>query len=65
MVDMIHKMTVRDLIEELIQYNMDAEVTTPYSETIEIGYLFGEAGFTKLTTPLVFIRGSDYVCEDD
>ena len=61
----MNKMTVRDLIEKLIQYNMDAEVVTPHSETVEIAYLFGEEEYTKQTTPLVFIQGCDYVCEDD
>jgi len=30
---------VKELITMLLEYNMDAEVTTSYSETVEIGHI--------------------------
>ena len=32
-------MKVREFIEELKTYNPDAEITTPYSETIGLSYI--------------------------
>lgn len=55
--------TVRDLIKELMEYNMDTEVVISTSETIEISYTgVTDNGDTsdKLVTPFVFIDGCDY-----
>lgn len=56
-------MNVRELIENLLMYNLDAEVCTSYTESIEIGYVdestIGEY-FDKTNTPIVFIDGCDY-----
>lgn len=55
-------MNVRELITLLLEYNLDAEVCTSYSETIEIGYVdestMGEF-FDRTNTPIVFIDGVD------
>lgn len=55
-------MNVRELIENLLLYNLDAEVCTSHSESIEIGYIdestIGET-FTRENTPIVFIDGCD------
>ena len=32
-------MIVRELIEELLTYNLDAEVVTDYSESVRVGYI--------------------------
>lgn len=50
-------MKVKELITKLLDYNMDAEVVTNYSETIEIGYIDNDYG--KAKTPFVFIDGCD------
>lgn len=50
---------IRDLIIQLLEYNLDAEITTPYSETIALSYIC-ENNATKKTTNLVFIEGCDY-----
>lgn len=47
-----------ELIKELKEFNPDAEVTTPYSETIELSYISNEE-YSKKTTPIVFIEGAD------
>lgn len=60
-------MIVKELIDELKEYNPNAEITTPYSETIELGYIDicdGEI-CTRRDTPLVFILGRDWIVEDD
>ena len=50
-------MKVRELIEELKTYNPDAEITTPYSETIGLSYISDkEKGDAKI----VFIEWEDY-----
>ena len=51
--------TIRDLIKELLEFNLDAEITTPYSETIELGWICDD-GATKKTTKTVFVEGCDY-----
>ena len=60
--------SVKELIVELLEYNMDAEVVTTHSETVELGYI-GENDCTdmsdKKTTPFVFIDGCDYVRDED
>ena len=59
-------MIVSELIEELRGYNPDAEITTPYSETIELSYV-SEDGADKSNTKVVFIEWADYVddgCSD-
>ncbi|MBP5421691.1 MAG: hypothetical protein J6Y78_04515 [Paludibacteraceae bacterium] len=58
-------MIVSELIEELKRYNPDAEVTTTYSETIELGFMDGDGEYSKEDTPLVFVLGRDWVIEDD
>ncbi len=60
-------MNVEELIEELYKYNQDAEVVTPHSETICIGYICMDEDGNPLDqreTPLVFIEGCDYNEED-
>ena len=56
-------MKVKELITELLEYNMDAEVVTSYTETIEIGYsecVDVDDCSDKKNTPFVFIDGCDY-----
>ena len=53
-------MKVQELIDELQTYNPNAEVTTPYSETIELSYI-SEGGADKSNTQIVFIEWADYV----
>ena len=56
-------MKVKELITELLEYNMDAEVVTSYTETIEIGYsecVDVNDCSDKKSTPFVFIDGCDY-----
>lgn len=50
--------TIREFIKELEEYNPDAKITTPYSETICLSYI-GEEGCTKQTTKIVFIEWAD------
>ena len=56
-------MIVSELIEELKQYNPDAEVTRPDSETIELSFISVE-GCDKMDAPFVFIEAKDYAEED-
>lgn len=61
-------MKVSELIQELYKYNQDAEVTTPYSETIELSYIYMDTEGNPMDqreTPIVFIEGCDYEQEDD
>ena len=58
-------MNVQELIDELKSYNPQAEVTTPYSETICLGYIDDEGRYDKKTTKLVFIEWSDYAEDND
>lgn len=66
------KVKVRELIKTLLDYNLDAEVSNKYFETVEVGYT-NEAynhkdelvSFEKHNTPVVWIDGCDYVKEDD
>ena len=51
-------MIVSELIEELKSYNPNAEVTTPYSETIELSFISGDG---KSNAEIVFIEWADYV----
>lgn len=37
-------MMVKELIDELKNYNPEAEITTPYSETIELSYISKDGG---------------------
>lgn len=57
-------MKISELIDELKEYNPDAEITTPYSETIGLSFI-SEDGADKSNTELVFIELRDYVEEDD
>ena len=54
-------MIVRELIEELLTYNLDAEVVTDYSESVRVGYIeeTDNEHFNKSNTPFVFIDGCD------
>ena len=61
-------MKVSELIHKLYNFNQDAEVTTPYFETIELGYICIDSEGNPIDsreTPLVFIQGCDYVQEED
>ena len=61
-------MKVKELIEKLWDFNQDAEVTTPYSETIELAYIRFDENHNPIgsrETPLVFIQGCDYEQDDD
>lgn len=51
-------MKVRELIEELKTYNPDAEITTPFSETIGLSYISDKG---KENAEIVFIEWKDYV----
>lgn len=57
-------MKVSELIEELESYNPNAEITTPYSGTIELSYI-SEQGENKSTTKIVFIEWADYMDRED
>ena len=57
-------MIVSELIDELKQYNPEAEVTCVDSETIELSYVDCDGEYTQSNTPLVFIERRDYVEED-
>ena len=57
-------MIVKELIDELKKYNPNAEITTPYSETIELSYIDSNNEYTRENTPLVFIEWSDYEKDD-
>lgn len=50
--------TISELINELEEYNPNAEITTPYSETIELSYICDEGG-NKKTAKIVFIEWAD------
>ena len=52
-------MKVKELIKELKDFNQEAEVVTPTSETILLSYIANDGG-TKDTTKIVFIEGVDY-----
>jgi len=61
-------MKVYELIRELCNYNQDAEVVTPHSETIRLGYIATDSNgeiYGQRETPLVFIEGCDYVEDED
>ena len=55
-------MKVKELIIELLDYNLDAEVVTSHSESVELSYC-GLPNVTdcsdKKTTPFLFIDGCD------
>ena len=55
-------MKCKDLINELMKYNPDADVTTPYSEDICLSYISGN-GIDKKTTELIFIEWEDWYVE--
>lgn len=56
-------MLIEEFIEELSQFNPKAEITTPYSETIELSWISSD-GAGKEDTKLVFIEGRDFVVEN-
>lgn len=53
-------MKVKELIKELKDFNQEAEVVSPTSETILLSYIANDEGGTKDTTKIVFIEGADY-----
>lgn len=61
-------MKVYELIRELCNFNQNAEVVTPHSETIRLGYIVTDSEgniIDQRETPFVFIEGCDYVQDDD
>lgn len=61
-------MKVKDLIMKLYDYNQEAEITTPYSETIDLSFICMDLEGNPLSsreTPIVFIELCDYEDEDD
>ena len=48
-----------DLINQLKEYNPNAEVTTPYSEDIVLAYIDCDGQCDKSNTPLIFIEWAD------
>ena len=56
-------MLIEEFIEELQQFNPKAEITTPYSETIELSWISSD-GAGKEDTKMVFIEGSDFAVEN-
>ena len=60
-------MKVYELIRQLCNFNQDAEVVTPYSETIRLGWIFTDTEgniMDQRETPYVFIEGCDINEED-
>lgn len=61
-------MKVRELIKVLLDFNMEAEVTTDWSETVNVSYSARtdcNDDSDKKDTPYVFIDGCDLNEEDD
>ena len=58
-------MIVSELIDELKEYNPDAEITTPYSETICLAWIYDNGKYDKSNTPFVFIEQADYEADYD
>ena len=56
-------MLIEKFIEELSQFNPKAEITTPYSETIELSWICDD-GAGKEDRKLVFIEGRDFIVEN-
>lgn len=55
-------MKVRELVQRLLEYNQDADISTSFSEDITLGFIFTNNDgkvFTKRTTPYVFIEPAD------
>lgn len=55
-------MKVRELIQKLLNYNQDADISTSFSEDITLGFIFTNNDgdeFTEKTTPYVFIEPAD------
>lgn len=56
-------MKIKKLIEELSSFNQDADITTPYSEDICLGWICKDpktgVEFSKETTRQVFIEFDD------
>lgn len=54
-------MKVRELIKELLEFDMDADVTTPVSEDICIAYISadGEKKLSKKESRQIFIEPTD------
>ena len=51
----------KELIEKLKEFNLEADVTTPFSEDICIGYIDDDEKYNEKTTPIVFIEPCDYI----
>ena len=56
-------MLIEEFIEKLSEFNPKAEITTPYSETIELSWI-SEDGADKKDTKIVFIEGRDFIVEN-
>ena len=56
-------MLIEEFIEKLSEFNPKAEITTPYSETIELSWI-SEGGADKKDTKIVFIEGRDFIVEN-
>jgi hypothetical protein len=57
-------MKVKELIVQLLDYNLDAEVVTNHTETVELSYIgdpLVKDCSDKQSTPFVFIDGCDLV----
>jgi len=52
-------MKVKELITELLEFNLNAEVTLTTSEDIQLSYIngTGDNEFDKASSPVVFIEG--------
>lgn len=54
-------MKAKKLIEILLTFNPNADVTTTFSEDILVSYIDANGKYTKENTPIVFIEPSDAV----
>lgn len=52
-------MKIKELINELKEYNQEADITLTTSETITLSFISDENG-TKKDTKQVFIEGCDF-----
>ena len=57
-------MKVKELINELKEYNQEADISLTTSETIILSYISDENG-TKQDTKQVFIEGRDMIDEEN
>ena len=54
-------MKAKKLIEILLTFNPNADVTTTFSEDILVSYIDADGKYNKENTPIVFIEPSDAV----